>query len=40
MIVKPPLIKNHVLDWSNGSIVIRKALSGNIEAKHRGMEHS
>lgn len=40
MIVKPPLFENHVLDGSNGSIVIGKGLSGNIEAEHTGMEKS
>lgn len=40
MVVKPPLIKNHVLDRSNGSIVIGKIFSGNIESEHSRMEHS
>ena len=40
MIVEPPLLENHVLDRSNGSIVIGKGLLGNIEAEHTGMENS
>lgn len=40
MIVKPPLIENHVLDRSNGSIVVGKGLLSNIEAEHAGMENS
>ena len=40
MIVKPPLLEIHVLDRSNGSIVIRKGFSSDIEAKHRRMEES
>jgi len=40
MIVEPPLLEDHVLDRSNGSIVIGKGLLGDIEAEHTGMEHS
>ena len=40
MIVKPPFFENHVLDRSNGSIVIGKGTCSNIEAEHTGMINS
>lgn len=40
MIVKPPSFENHVLDRSNGSIVIGKGFSGNIKAEHTGVPKS
>jgi hypothetical protein len=40
VIVKPPFFENHVLDRSNGTIVVGKGLLGNIETEHTRMEHS
>jgi hypothetical protein len=40
MIVEPPFLEIHVFNGSNGSIVIGKGFSGDIEPKHTRVEHS
>ena len=40
MVVEPPFLEDHVLDRSNGTIVVGKGLCSDIEAVHTGMEKS